>query len=589
MVKVVLDIQEHKSMLMSYLNKIKLFALGLLFILIAAGCARTGKVSTKKLESNLGPYIYHYNGIQRRLYGDLESAIKLQKRSISLAPSNSAPYYELALCYGTLNQYDQAIPYLEKALTIDPDNKYYRYYLVILYINTNDVEKALESQRYLVQLDSMNLNYRLSYALLQSEVGNFDQSIELLNSISNDFGFVPQVADARVKIFFEKNMINEAGDEIKDLLSSQPDVALYRMYESEYLFRIGEDSAGFAALDKALQLEPQNGFVKINKYLRMRESGMLSESFNLLHEIFIDTSIIAKDKSDLFFPLIFDPTTYGKQLPQVDTIVNKLAQLYPNDLKIQEYFFEHQINKKEFVKARKVLTRVLELDIENPKTWERVITFDFSFGNPESAIVYAQRASRKFPEISIFYILKAIALDTIDETELAIETLIEGSNNVKNDEIGKAEIYGTIADFHYKKSSQKLAFEYYQKALVHDKYNTRVLNNYSYYLSLNKQNLPKALEMSTKAVDLEPNNSTYIDTKGWVLFQMERYEEAKEVLRNAISKSGSSSAVITEHYADALFMTGNKESAIIYWIKARELGGESEKLIKKIETKSYIP
>jgi tetratricopeptide (TPR) repeat protein len=185
--------------------------------------------------------------------------------------------------------------------------------------------------------------------------------------------------------------------------------------------------------------------------------------------------------------------------------------------------------------------------------------------------------------------LKAISLDTINETQLAIETLIEGTLNVKNDNTGKAEIFGTIADFYYKLNNFKQAFGSYEDGLKLDPHNTRILNNYSYYLSLRKQNLNKALEMSSLAVELEPNNSTYIDTKGWVLFQMERYEEARDVLRNAISKSGSTSAVITEHYADALFKTGNKDNALIYWNKARELGGDSEKLLKKIETKSFIP
>jgi tetratricopeptide (TPR) repeat protein len=95
--------------------------------------------------------------------------------------------------------------------------------------------------------------------------------------------------------------------------------------------------------------------------------------------------------------------------------------------------------------------------------------------------------------------------------------------------------------------------------------------------------------MSTKAVDLEPNNSTYIDTKGWVLFQMGEYEKAREVLRNAIAKSGSTSAVINEHYGDALYKTGNKENAYIYWMKAKEIGEGSDRLDEKLRTRTYVP
>jgi Flp pilus assembly protein TadD len=142
---------------------------------------------------------------------------------------------------------------------------------------------------------------------------------------------------------------------------------------------------------------------------------------------------------------------------------------------------------------------------------------------------------------------------------------------------------------YYKAGKVAEAFRSYDQSLKFNPNNARILNNYSYYLSIAKRNLGKALEMSTKAVDLEPNNSTYIDTKGWVLFQMGRYEQAREVLRNAIAKSGSTSAVINEHYGDALYMTGNKENAYIYWMKAKAIGGESEKLDEKLRTRTYVP
>ena len=132
-------------------------------------------------------------------------------------------------------------------------------------------------------------------------------------------------------------------------------------------------------------------------------------------------------------------------------------------------------------------------------------------------------------------------------------------------------------------------YKSYQNSLKHNPSNSRVLNNYAYYLALDKKKLIKALEMSTKAVALEPNNSTYIDTRGWILFTLKRYEEARDVLRNAIAKDGSTSAVINEHYGDALYKTGNKERAFIYWDKAKELGGGTEKLDIKINTKTYVP
>jgi eukaryotic-like serine/threonine-protein kinase len=58
--------------------------------------------------------------IQRRI-GRWEQSIENQKREIELDPLNVGNYYELALSYLQLRQYDRAIEYLNKALSMAPD------------------------------------------------------------------------------------------------------------------------------------------------------------------------------------------------------------------------------------------------------------------------------------------------------------------------------------------------------------------------------------------------------------------------------------------------------------------------------------
>ena len=52
-----------------------------------------------------------------------------------------------------------------------------------------------------------------------------------------------------------------------------------------------------------------------------------------------------------------------------------------------------------------------------------------------------------------------------------------------------------------------------------------VLNNYAYYLSVERRDLDKAEEMSYKTVKAEPNNATYLDTYAWILFEKGNYAE----------------------------------------------------------------
>jgi Tfp pilus assembly protein PilF len=102
---------------------------------------------------------------------------------------------------------------------------------------------------------------------------------------------------------------------------------------------------------------------------------------------------------------------------------------------------------------------------------------------------------------------------------------------------------------------------------------------------LEKKDLDKAEQLSGITVKAEPANPTYLDTYGWVLYEQGSYTLAKIYIERAIENSKEDiSAEVVEHYGDVLFQTGEKEKALDQWKKAKELGGDSPTLDKKIKT-----
>jgi Tfp pilus assembly protein PilF len=122
-----------------------------------------------------------------------------------------------------------------------------------------------------------------------------------------------------------------------------------------------------------------------------------------------------------------------------------------------------------------------------------------------------------------------------------------------------------LGDLYQHEGNIKKAFSYYEKVLAIDSSNVLVLNNYAYFLSLAGQQLDKAYRMSKKAIAAEPNNATYLDTFGWVLYKMEKYFEAKAIFKHAMIYGGLEQAVILDHYGDVLNALGEKDAAVIYW------------------------
>lgn len=149
------------------------------------------------------------------------------------------------------------------------------------------------------------------------------------------------------------------------------------------------------------------------------------------------------------------------------------------------------------------------------------------------------------------------------------------------------DFHGQIGDLNYFLGNKEKAFDSYEKALQLYFQNLGVLNNYSYYLSLDKKDLDKAEQMSGITVKAEPTNPTYLDTYGWILYEQASYTLAKIYIERAIEHSEESeiSGEVLEHYGDVLFRIGEPDKAVDQWKKAKEKGGGSPKLNKKIKTR----
>ena len=108
-----------------------------------------------------------------------------------------------------------------------------------------------------------------------------------------------------------------------------------------------------------------------------------------------------------------------------------------------------------------------------------------------------------------------------------------------------------------------------------------MLNNYAYFLAEEGSRLERALDMSGRAVALDANNPTYLDTYAWVLFKLGRTAEAKRSMQLAISLDGGKSPDLQLHYGDILAVSGERFMAEVYWRKALENGYEDPEAVAR--------
>ena len=108
------------------------------------------------------------------------------------------------------------------------------------------------------------------------------------------------------------------------------------------------------------------------------------------------------------------------------------------------------------------------------------------------------------------------------------------------------------------------------------------LNNWSYSLAERGSNLEKALKMSETAIQLNPENAAYYDTKAWILYKNKNYEAALSSMYKAF-KYDSLNAELYYHIGEIVLAMGEFEKAREYFEKAIKLAPDYVVALKRLE------
>ncbi|MBR5905978.1 MAG: tetratricopeptide repeat protein [Bacteroidales bacterium] len=152
----------------------------------------------------------------------------------------------------------------------------------------------------------------------------------------------------------------------------------------------------------------------------------------------------------------------------------------------------------------------------------------------------------------------------LGDDERVIEICQEMMELQPEDTTNVVSCLSIIGDTYHSMGQTRKAYKTYEKALKLDPRNCPVLNNYAYYLSLEKRRLAKAEKMSFITIEEEPDNPTYLDTYGWILFLRGKAKQAKPYFKHAMLYGGKDNAVILMHFSQVLEKLGEKDLATYY-------------------------
>lgn len=566
-------------------------------LLASCGTSRRGaKVQPAGMTVELTPeqqrkYDYFFLEAARlKIQKDYAAAFDLLQHCLAINPNASSALYELAQYYIYLKQVPQGQAALEKAVENDPDNYWYSQGLANLYQQQNETEKAkrlLEGMttRFSGKLDPL-------YALLEiyNQEEEYDKVIGTLNRLEEKMGKNEQISMEKFRIYLQMKDNKNAFNEIESLVAEYPMDTRYQVVLGDVYLQNGKKEEAYNLYRKVLDAEPDNAMAMYSLASYYDATGQKELYQQQLDTLLLNKKVASDTKLNVIRQFIVQNEQESKDSTLVINLFNRILEQEPDDAQLPMLYAQYLLSKGMNKESLPVLRQVLEIEPTN--TAARMMLLGEAIRKEDYADVTSlcESGIEANPDMLEFYFYLAIAYNQAERTDDVItvcqKALTHVTDNSKKEVV--SDFYSILGDAYHTRNLNKEAYAAYDSALVYNSSNIGALNNYAYYLSVERRDLDKAEEMSYRTVKAEPNNSTYLDTYAWILFEKGNYAEARLYIDDAMKNDGAKSDVIVEHCGDIYYMTGDVDGALKYWKQALEMGSKSKTIRQKIQKKKFI-
>jgi tetratricopeptide (TPR) repeat protein len=533
---------------------------------------------------------YFYEAIRLKDNQKYDEALETFRMCLSLDSLDGGALSEAGILYAAIGMNDAAVTCSEKALKADPDNWWYGTQLVSLYTGLKDWKKAINIAKDLQKKYPDKDEVYTMLAAFYKETKEYEKAIAAFDKLESISGINQAISYEKFQLYYLLKKPKKGNMEIDKLVNKYPTESRYKVFRGNIFMEQKMPETAFQIYQQVLKDDPQNAFVyvslseyynavnKPDKALESIVSALKSEQLDVDTKVQVLGQYVEK--------LVKDST----KLIETESLFKLLVDRYPLEEQVHGYYAVFLQYQKRNAEAISELETMININPKNDQTWMHLIQFYIADKNYKQILTVTSRAIENVPKLPVWYFYRGIAQFQLEDYKAALATYQTGLPFVPSEQLSlKSDFYAQIADSYFKLERKDSAFANYEQALKANPKNIMVMNNYAYYLSLEKSELKKAERMSAKTVELEPKNSTYLDTYAWILYQQRSYSLAKFYIERAVDNlvKGEENGVVLEHYGDILWMTKNDDKALEIWQKAFNTGNKTDDLKKKIENKGW--
>ena len=481
---------------------------------------------------------YFMNGQMLMNQGDFAMAIIEFQQALIFDPNVNAIHVAIAESYWNIGKPDLARKHLKIAIKQDPNDEQALKMMADQLIVQRKYDEAELTFKQLNKLDSENVQYIIALAELlkvkREFLGAMDLYLRAFSLEPSRYEFL----DTAGRFAIQLNDLNKSKSIYKQLSEEVPNEKRYLSIYIDLISKTKSYNEGIEHIDNLIESYGKTANRSLQLGLLYYRSGEIAKGLSL-----------------------------------VENSINEV----PGN--IDNYFslFEIYIDTEDYIKAGNLSDKLIS---DFPEDWRGYYSRSIVFMNQndyKSIITLLEPVSQNFNKIySIQYILGIShnRLKQYDEAQNYYQRALVLQPNSTSLLHSMAILYDSIKEWD---KSDKI----YMGLIEADSSDAQAFNNYAYSLVERNKDLNKALNMAKKAISLEPENASYLDTIGWIYYKLEDLEKAQKFLEASLEIMDNN-AVVLEHLGD-LMMKGNKsQDAKNYYLRALELDKNNPVLIKKV-------
>lgn len=520
-----------------------------------------------------------------------DEAFDLFEHCLSLNPNSAAVSYELYWMYAYLGRKAEALEMMKRAVNSDPANYWYSQTLASAYEDEGMSDDAIALYERMVQQfpSHVELLYILSDKYVEG--GEYIKAVETLDRLERADGKSMQIALQKYRVYMLMHEKELAIAELQSLVDENPDDTRMMVFLGDTYMKFGEKDKALYIYNSVLDADRDNVDAMVSLVGYYREIGDDTLFTHNMEKLLSNEKYSGEERAAMLVKYV----GYKEQTGSTEynyKLFERLMNLHYDQAETAEIYANYLLMKDAAEDSvTPVLQTLLRYEPENNFARLQLLNYAIKRNDYNEVVALCDTAILYNPEVLELYYYRGISYYNLDRLSDAISTFEAGLRmHTDNHEPQLvSDMFGLVGDIYHELGNWGSCVEAYDSALVYDNDNLSVLNNYAYYLALDGSALERAEEMSLRTIKAEPENTVYLDTYMWVLFLLERYDEAKAYAEKLIDlDKDEMGAVVLHHCGDVFAKCGDIERAVMYWKRAQEKGDTSKILKKKIKRRKYV-